>query len=521
MKTTNLLALLASFCIVAACGERTAEPEQPAPAMDAPVADADTGMPAMPPGSSMKLPATTSSDSARTHYQQGWDAFDMFRLNDANMHFMQAIAADPPFAMAHLMAAMTANSTEEFAKHLGHAVDRATGASRGEQLMIEAIQKGFAGDQQGQLASLIELTQLHPDSPRALQFLATTQTNQNDIDGARATLARAIELDPHLATVHMQAGNNYLFQEPKDFATAESHFQMAVDLAPDEPNPHDLLGDVHRAQGKLQAAYDDYTKAAELAPEMGSPLQQRGHVNSFLGNYDEARADYTRSAELEDARGTNFGPGFLMYRAFVNLYEGDPDAAITELRELAAGIDATEMKGGSDLKINALTSAAQIATHYGNADVASELIGEVAELMRQQADVVGTEQFRHAQEANIAYLEGMLAARMGDTEAASAKAAEFREHVAGNTNPRKLERMHEIMGMRDFYQDEFATAAGHLAQGDVVNNEYIKYYLALSNQAAGNEEEADKLFDELAVWNFNDVAYAMTRGDILVRASGE
>ena len=91
------------------------------------------------------------------------------------------------------------------------------------------------------------------------------------------------------------------------FDKAETHFEMAARLAPGEPNPHDLLGDVHRAQNNFEAAYNDYSKCIELAPDLGSGYQQRGHVNSFLGNYEEARADYSRSAELEDARGASLG----------------------------------------------------------------------------------------------------------------------------------------------------------------------------------------------------------------------
>jgi tetratricopeptide (TPR) repeat protein len=208
-----------------------------------------------------------------------------------------------------------------------------------------------------------------------------------------------------------------------------------------------LLGDVHRAQNKLEAAYKDYTKAAELAPDLGSAYQQRGHVNSFLGNYDEARADYTRSAELEDARGSNVGGFFLIYRAYVNAHEGNLGAAIAELRELAAGADEAYSEAVIDLKVNALTNAALFATEAEDRETASAVIADAAAVMRQQAEDVGSAELRDAQEATIAYMEGLLAARTEDYETAAAKAAEFEGHVASSTNPRKLERMHEIHGI--------------------------------------------------------------------------
>lgn len=509
MKTMYLLALLAGLVAVAGC-ERQAEQAPHQAAIEAP--DADSGM---------KLPVTTASDEARKHYMAGWAAFEMARNNAANRHFEQAVAADPSFAAGHLMVALTATSTEEFASNLAKAAENAASASDGERLLIEAFQKGFASDQQGQLAAGRALTEMHPDAPRAWQFLAGFQANENDTTGARTSLGRALDLDPNLAAAHMQLGNNYLFLEPKDLDKAEMHFRNAVDLAPDEPNPHDLLGDVHRAQGKLAAAYADYTRAAELAPDLGSPLQQRGHVNSFLGNYDEAREDYTRAAELESARGSNAGPFFLVFKAYVSLHAGKPEAAIAELRQIAADADASDMEGKVDLKINAITNIAQIATHYGDAETGSAAIADAAALMRQQAEEVGTDEFHSAQEANVTYLEGMLAARTGDEEGAQAKAVEFARHVKSNTNPRKLERMHEIQGMADFYKKDYAGAIAHLSSGDVVNNMLTKYHLAVAHANAGNTDEADKLFAELAVWNFNGPGYALSRGDILARVSSD
>ncbi len=508
MNNNILLALAASVLVLAGCDQQSTDSGQ----------DADYAEYA---GTGMELPATTSSDEAREQYMAGWADFEVGRFNQANKHFASAVDTDSAFAIAHMMAALTSTSTEGFTTNLKMAGEKSAGASRGEQLLIESFQKGFAGDPAGQVAARQELTALHPDSARAWLFLGNSQGNLNNAADARAAYRKAIELEQTLVGAHLQLGNSYLFGDPKDYDQAEAHALKAIGLAPYEPLPHDVLGDIHRAQGNLQAAYGNYTKAAELAPEQGSPLQQRGHVNSFLGNYDAARADYTRSAELEDARGTNTGPFFLVFRAYVSLHEGNPEAAITELRELAAGADASGMEGADDLKINALTNVVQIATYHGIAEAGKAGITDVAALMRQQAENVGTDQFRSAQEANISYLEGMLAARTGDTEGAASNAAAFETHVAANTNPNKLERMHEIQGMSAYYQGDFAAAVEHLSAGDHLNNMSTKYFLALANDGAGNGDEAMRLLDELAVWNFNGPGYAMIRGDILARVASD
>ena len=506
------LVSVASVALLAACGQRAEEPAESAPA----AAPAETS-PAAPSG--MALPATTSSPEALALYTQGWKAWDVGRIIDARAQCVAASEADPSFAMAHLMAALSEQSTEGFVSRLRIASDTAAEASAGEQLMIRSIERAFAGDQIGQIAALEELTSLHPDSPRAWSFLGFAQGQVNNVAASREALSKAIEFGPTLVGPQFTLANNYMFLEPKDLAKAEKHAMKAVELAPHEPSGHDLLGDVHRSQGNLEAAYDDYTKASQLAPDLGSPLQQRGHVNSFLGTYDEERADSNRSAALEDARGTTAGPVFLVFRAYVDVHAGNPEAAIAQLRSVSDGVADSDMEGAADIQVNALSSAALIAIHYGDADAATSAIEDMAAVMRAQADDVGTDEYRDAQEATIAYNEGLLAARMGDAETAAAKAAAFEGFAASSQNPRKLERMHEILGMSAYYQGDHEGAVEHLSQGDHQGTMYTKYYLALAHESLGNSEEAARMFNELAVWNFNGPGYALIRGDVLAKVS--
>ena len=514
MKTITIIACIACMALYSACEQKTNSkaPEIVKEAIRAREAFQCNGMP---------LPATTSLPTACAMYLEAWIDYENARFNSAGSKFLQAAADDPDFAMAHLMASLSALSTEKFAANLKLASLHQASATRGEQLLIEGFEKALASDAVGWIASMQEVTKLHPDSPRAWVFLGNALGNVNNAIDARAAYGKAIELDPGLVSGHINLGNNLLTQDPKDFAKAEQRFMHAVAITPKEPNPHDLLGDVHRAQNNLTAAYQDYTRAAELAPELGSGFQQRGHVNSFLGNYAEARADYARAAKLEDARGSNGGGFFMIYHAYVNVHEGNIPGAIAELQALSAGAEQAYSEGVIDLQRNALTNAALFATEAGDNDTASAIIAEVAALMRKQADEIGSDELRDAQEANISFMQGLLAARMGDTAAATSKAEEFERFAASSSNPRKLERMHEVLGMSAYYQNDFAAAVEHLSAGNLLNNMYTKYYLARANEAAGNQGEAARLYTELSVWNFNGPGFALFRKDILARVTSD
>jgi tetratricopeptide (TPR) repeat protein len=511
-KRYLIVAAAMSLALTAACGPKTE-----APAADPAPAAAEPGQPAA--SKAMALPATTASQEALAAYTEGWALFENENMA-AHASFKAATAADPSFAMGHMMAALSATSSIQFAENLQLAVANKAGASEGEQALISGWESAFSGDVDGWIDGLQRLAELHPDAPRAWMLLGNAYTNNKRTGDARAAYAKSLELDPGFVAGHVALGDSLLSQDPKDFAEAEKHFLHAAELAPDEPNVHDRLGDVHRAQNKLELAYDDYTRAANLAPELSAALQQRAHVSSFLGNYDEARADYARAVELADASGVRIGANIMVFSAYVPLHQGDLEAGLAELRAIAAAADTDYPERAMDIKGFALTSAARVAIELGDADTANAVIADLGVAFRQRADALANDAIKAEAEAAVAYWEGLLAARLGDAEGAAAKAAEYDTYLADSNDPLDAESMHEILGMAAWYQEDYEAAIEHLSQGDLTNEMFAKYFLARAHEAAGNAEEASRLFGELAVHNFNGVSYALYRKDILARAAG-
>ncbi len=519
MRKRMLILWCGATALAAGCGERSAETGGEAADAGGYEAAETASKPATEaPDVMMRLPMSTVSEEARAMFLKALHANDVGRFVDANALFEEAAAADPDFALAYMFAGLTGASTEEFADNLAKARERRDGASESERLIINGWQDAFDGNQEGRVEKARQVTELNGDSPRAWIGYANALTAVGRISDARSALAQALDRAPDFVGGHIAAGNNYLNQMPKDFAKAAMHFETAVSLEPDESTPYDLLGDVHRAQGRLEDAYNDYTRAAELAPTLGSPLQQRGHVNSFLGNYDEARADYTRAMALEDARGSNTAPFFGVFRAYVSLHEGDPDAAIAELRALIDEYEGSGMEGEADLKINALNNIALIATHYGDVATAEEAIDDFAAASEGQAASVGNPEFARAQEANVLFARGMLAARQGDADAVAALAADFTAKVEADANPRKHEPMHMFEGLAAYQAGDCAGAEAHLVQADQ-NNIYVRYHRAVCFAQVGDDASAQEIFGELAVYNFNGPYYAIVRKDVLARVS--
>lgn len=463
----------------------------------------------------MDLPVTTSSDEARTEFLRAQYLFDVGRFLRANAIYKRAATTDPTFALAYLNVANTANSVDEFTTNLALAEEHAAHATEEERIQIEIARKGFDNDVEGQLAAARRLTELQPESPRAWLTLSGIQVAAAQVAEGRASLTRALELGPQLIAAHTQAGNSYLFDEPQDYALALQHMQHAVRLAPNEPYLHDLGGDAYRALNDLENARAEYTRGHELDPTDAGLIQQRGHVNSFLGDYVAARADYDSSIALSQAnQAANFAP----YRALVSVHEGNPAAAITELRTLVTNIDGMGVPEPRGVKVNALGFIADIALHAGDLAAARQALTERATIMMSQADDVGTEQFRRARAADTTYYAARLAVAAGEYPRAQTLLTEFARLVEPDANPRKMERAHEVMGHIALAQDQYDEAVQHYRQANPYDT-YAQYHLALALEGAGNTEEAHSLFTEVSTYNFNTQGFALIRKDALAKAS--
>ena len=459
-------------------------------------------------------PITTSSAEARAHFLEGLRELDLGRIIDANVHFKAAVTADADFAFAYLNVANTANSLDEFKTNLALAEQHAAGASEAERLQIQMVRKGFDNDLAGQIALGQQLVAKYPQSPRAWIALAGAQVGLNKNEAARASLAKALELSPKLYVAHIFMGNNYIFGEPYDFSKALAHMQEAEALAPDEANAHLSVGDAYRAQRNLEKARDEYLRGHELDPKSAVLLVKAGHANTFLGDYTAARADYDSAMAIGRA---NEKAAYAPFRAYVSVYAGDPDAAITELNQVVANVDAMGVPDPKANKVAALSNVVVIATHTKNRPAVEQGLKQLEPLLMQQADEAGNPAFTRGQQAQIAYLEGWWAARRGDYGAAQKQADRINQLLAPDANARKLEPMHQLEGFIALYQGKYKDAAAHFKKGNLLDP-YIKYQFAVSTEGAGDVAQAKSLFREIADYNFNALGFALIRKEAQQKA---
>jgi tetratricopeptide (TPR) repeat protein len=460
-----------------------------------------------------EIPITSRNADALLAFEAGQAAADRGDGAQANALFRTAVAADPNFTYAWWNLSNVTFSTEEFNAALKGAEQGAAQASEGERMLLEFNKLFLQNNFNAQLDLAKKLVEKYPGSARAHMVLQGAHAALNQFAEQRAVLEKIIAMQPGFAPAPFALGLSYLFNQPTDFAKSEKAFRLAVDASPGSDMYYWSLGDVARGSNRLEDARRYYQLALQLDPNDSTAPVKLGHVNSFLGNFDEARKDYDNGIKVASGATAAFlGP----FKAFTWVYQGQPKQALQALDELVAGIDRSA--AGRDQRLNAkvaaLTNSAQIALHYGMYDDAERALAQRAALARENAQTVGTPAFTNIQESQIAFWDAQLAAYRGDYQKAATLAKKNAELVAAENNARKMEPVHEVLGLIELRRKSYKKAVAELKLADQTQL-HNKYLLAQALEGAGQKDEALKLYKEVSVNNFNTIDFALLRAEAL------
>lgn len=475
--------------------------------------EAPASVTAAPAASEMTtgIPVTTSSDRARAAFDRGMDAMNVGHGDQARKHLQQAIEADADFTYAYVLLSYVAYSPEEFQKAIRRAVATSEGKSQGEVLLakIREADLNNDGDQRKKLAN--ELVEAYPEAPRAWHVKALVHESLDDVAGARAAWGKALEIDANFVLAHRMLGDSYIFEVPKDFDEAIASLQRATSLRPEEGVLNVQLGDAYRAAGQLDQASLQYRQGIEKTPEFGPAYVKLGHVASFLGNYDEARSSY--DAGIEQATGP-VKAQLANYRSFVNLHEGNSEAALAELDQVLAQIDASglPLEETTGVRLFTLRNQMQIAGYSGQHARAKSILNTHRTVTSAAASRIGDASMAANMELQDIFWKSLLAAERGEIEKAQAQADAYGERIKDTSEPNQKKTHHYLIGKIALESGDAKKAIEHLAKSDL-GNVMVQYELADAHAAAGNADEARKLYDEVYTHNFNSVEYALIRNE--------
>ena len=126
--------------------------------------------------------------------------------------------------------------------------------------------------------------------------LGTIFQAEKQLDKAEICYARAVELDPNLAEVHLNHGLVLQTQGKLDEAIVA--YRKAGELNPGLPEVPCNLGNLLQAQGKAEAAVEHYQRALTLRPDFAEAAYNLGNALQGLNRLEESVLAYERALAL-------------------------------------------------------------------------------------------------------------------------------------------------------------------------------------------------------------------------------
>src|SRR6266513_3155012 len=151
---------------------------------------------------------------------------------------------------------------------------------------------------------------------------------------ARAEAEAALRLQPNLAEGHFALGQCIYWMD-QDYDKALEQFEIASRLSPSNADTRRLIAAIERRQGKWQAALEAYKQVAKLDPQSPSTARELMYTNSSMRRWPEAAhwAEQMR-ALAPTSLVAKIQSGYIHFQ-----WKGDSHPLKSMLEEIPAGVD--------------------------------------------------------------------------------------------------------------------------------------------------------------------------------------
>jgi len=322
-------------------------------------------------------------------------------------------------------------------------------------------------------------------------------------------LARAEELaekapDSHRRYIELQAST---FKDPTtapNIAAVEPLTKLAEEY-PGERMLWVVIGQYQQMGGRIADARASYQRA--LALDSSTPRVHAMLAGTLIldGKYAEAREALEGALQKAPAEAT---PVNIRYQvAFTHLYEGDVDAALAILTQLAADYEEAGRPFGIP-EVFIWNSIARINLEDGRLEAAMKAYEHGYESV-PDSDLDETQ--KKIWYGRLLHGKSRTLARMGHHEEAWKNVVTVRQMIdEGGEEGEPFETAyHYLAGYCKLEAGETETAIGHLEQADP-NDPFQRLLLARAYEKAGQESKAREAYEEVAASQMNNIERALS-----------
>jgi tetratricopeptide (TPR) repeat protein len=424
------------------------------------------------------LLVSTRSLEARQLVEKAFDDYENVMLDECIATSKKAVEKDPQFALAYALWSFAARRDEPATDALAKATALAGNAPAEERLLVRWMVATQSPDLLPAISLMNDLLKRFPDDKHILYLSAEWLYFQQDYDRSKKFFEKALQVDPKFAPSLNMLGYAYIETGEPDPAKAKAALQRYAELLPDQPNPHDSLGEVLRYASEDEDSIKEYRKALKISPTFYTSQLGVGETMTLMGKYDEARDELDKAVPIAPTTRDKLHIEF--QKVFIRFWEGKPELGREEL--LALENRAREQNDGY----------AQYDIGLGRAFLAANADEELTQLSRLESIFSNpissmAEGDRHTALASILREQVRVFCALGKLDGAQGQIREL-EELSNTTRDRIIEDCYEsARGYVLFAQHDYANAVDELAtdpQNPLVARQLVLTYEKLGDKAA-------------------------------------
>lgn len=273
-----------------------------------------------PAGTATIADVSSTSLEAYRLYIEGLDARRNLRLADARRALERAVRLDPTFASAYLqlfIVSETLGQRGDVAKYRALVNQHLQKLPERERLVVDANVAFERGERERAFQILSRAEERYPGEENVYFVAAQAHQRSGDLAAALEVMGRGVTAVPQSAPLHNTHGYYLLYAGRYPEAIRE--FETYASLEPDEPNPHDSLGEAHLIAGQPDEALANYERALAVDAAFATAHAGRAWAFGMMGRYDEALGALTQFGRSVEKAGfpahrTALLPAFVLSR---------------------------------------------------------------------------------------------------------------------------------------------------------------------------------------------------------------
>lgn len=448
-----------------------------------------------------KIPITTSSKDALELYQKGVKYTNNARSREALKYYEKALAADSNFAMAILHIATSKDNAFSVAEALPRLKELYPNLSKGEQLMIDALEAGLSNDNNDVLNYHLEIAKLYPKDENARMMVASNYYGQQEYDKAIDEYKKAVEINENFAPAYNMLG--YCYRSVNNYSEAEKYFKKYIELIPNDPNPYDSYAELLMKMGRFEESITNYQKALSIDPYFSFSYVGIASDLNFLDRHIEARNQLQEM--FETAKSNMLKQQALFATAISYIDERNYESAFNTFEKSRT----MNLENGDNVAAyQDMMNRTYLYLMLKDTKNAKSSLNETEEFI-SQGEL--TDAVKNTVNRVILYSRCWLAAEKGDLDNADTLAQRYDLIAKDADNANLIRSSNTLQGMIAEAREEYDIAVEHYRLSNLENPMNF-FRLAGVYEKMGQTEQAAAFYKKAAFANDNNnFGYAFVR----------